>query len=125
MELPADWDDDALPNLAPPDPATDRARKQMREGEPSARFTPEALEPKPVRWQFTLRQLILANTVLAVILALLQVVSPGLTAGVFGMAALALLLFVMSYQPDRPELYAVAWVSIVLYLVVAGIAMFN
>ena len=88
----------------------------MRESEQSPlQLQPDATPPAP-RWQFSLAQLLLANTVFAILLALCQVLAPGLIAGICGLAAFLMLSIVTIYQPDRPKIYKVAWALILLYL---------
>ena len=58
-------------------------------------------------------------------LAMLQVVAPTLVAGLLGVVAFALILFVTVYQPDRQQAYPLAWGLILVYLLVATIALWR
>ena len=123
MSLPTDLDDEPPLTLAPLDPETEAAHRRIRDTEtPRARSLVGEVPP-PRRWQFSLGQLLLANTILAVILALCQVLVPSLIAGAVGVVALAMLLFVTVCPPDRPHVYTVAWGLILMYMFVAVIAL--
>jgi hypothetical protein len=123
MDVPESLDDVPSIPLAPIDPATDAARQRMREIESAeARGVLTPLAPTERRskpWQFTLGQLIIANTILAVTLAVMQFLAPSFIAGILGIAAYAMLLRVTVYQPVRWNLYIVAWCLIGLYLFTA------
>ena len=67
----------------------------------------------------------IANTVLAATLALLQWIAPHLLAGVLGIFAFALLLLVNVYQPQKPAAYVFAWSCISLYSLVALFALLS
>jgi hypothetical protein len=123
MSLPPETDDDPPLTLAPTDPETDAVRQRMRSLE-SPRLRPLS-DPPPmaVPWQFTLGQLILANSLIAVVLAMCQVFAPGLLAGALGLVAFVLFTFVTVYQPEQQEVYTVAWGMIGVYLLVAAIAL--
>jgi hypothetical protein len=110
--------------LAPIDPQTEEARQRMRQTEPP-RTALVVSEPETSHWQFSLGQLILANTLLAVTLAMLQIMAPSYIAGALGLVSFAFFLLVWVYQPARPAIYAVCWGLIVLYLFVAGIALWR
>ena len=122
MSLPPDYDDEPSLTLAPLDPETEAARQRIREAERQVTLSIEDVSP-PRPWQFSLRQLFLANTALAIALGLCQMLAPGLIAGAFGVAALAMLVFVTVYQPDGSRVYTVAWGLLFIYLFIAGIAL--
>ena len=112
--------------MAPLDPETEAARHRIRDVERlqfalSAQW-PAARGLTRPRWQFTLGQLIFVNTILAVALAMCQVLAPSLLAGALGLIAFSLFAFAIVYQPDRQVVYVVEWVLILVYVLVAGIA---
>jgi hypothetical protein len=123
LDLPADYDaDDALYTLAPPDPAgpDDRRRPASRSIVP--RQGP-ADEPFSERWQFTLAQVLIANSMLAFVLALTHWMAPTLLAGILGLVAFGLFLFVTVYQPSQPGIYALVWILVLVYVVAASVAL--
>ncbi len=123
MKLPTDFDEDPPLSLAPIDPETEAARQRIRSAEQGPVRPVFEDTTKRTRWQFTLGQLILANTVLAVVLALCQVFAPSLLAGALGLVAFSAFAFVTVYQPEWREAYPVAWAMIVVYLLVAIVAL--
>lgn len=123
---PASGDDDEPPlTLQPVDPETEAARRRMRDSEQSPLQLPRDEVPAAPRWQFSLAQLLLANTVFAILLALCQVLAPGLIAGICGLAAFLMLWIVTVYEPDQPKIHMVAWGLILLYLCISAIALWR
>jgi hypothetical protein len=124
MSIPEGDDDTADPplSLVPLDPEIPAVRPihpladRRFERPPMARETAE-------RWQFTLAHLLIANSLLAVILALSHWMAPSLLAGALGLAAFGMILFVTVYQPDQARMYSLAWTLIVVYLLAAGVAL--
>ena len=119
MTVPDDGDNDPPLELEPVDPATASARQGIRSHEQLPTRPIEVSHVAPPRWQFTLAQLIAANTILAVVLATFQVFAPSYTAGALGLAAFSMFLYVTICQPDRQEIYTIYWVLIGLYILVA------
>jgi hypothetical protein len=95
----------------------------MRQGEQRTLVLPSP--PKPERFQFTLRHLLIGNTVLAVMLALMQFMAPDWMAGLLGLAALVASLLVAIYQPSHPQAYAITWMLLATYVVAAIVALFR
>ncbi len=122
MRLPVADEDDMSFTLEPLDPETEAARQRMREAETplSRRVVPP---PESPRLQFSIRQVLIANAMLAVALALLQAVAPQLIAGALGLVAFGVFIGVHYYQPARGEPYAVSWGLIILYIVMASVAL--
>jgi hypothetical protein len=124
MSNPLDPDSDAPYSLSPLDPQTEEARRRIRQSE--APVTAALVnQPDAPRWQFSLAQLLFANTILAAALAMLQWVAPSLLAGGLGVVAFTLFVTVWVLQPARPEVYAACWGLIVLYLIVAAAALWR
>jgi hypothetical protein len=130
MATPDKLDDSESIRLAPIDPATDEARRRMRQLEAQearslvAEMADEVADSPPApRWQFTLGRLLLGNTVAAVILAVLQWMAPSLVAGALGVVAYLFLLIVTIHQPQRREFYAIAWALVAMYVLVSIVAL--
>jgi hypothetical protein len=106
------------------DPQTEAARRRMREAEVPLPVIVVDEEP-PRRFQFSLRQMLIANTVLAVVLALMQVLAPSVLAGSLGTAAFLLVVVLMIYPTDRPGPHLV-WIGLLaLYFVVSLVAVYR
>jgi hypothetical protein len=121
MSVPEGEDaDDAPLTLAPPDPEVPATRTAAV----LPRFEPAAASRRAAdRLQFTLGQVLIANSVLAVILALGHWMAPSLVAGTLGLLAFGLFLYVTIYQPQQPGMYSLAWMLIAIYALAATVAL--
>ncbi len=118
-------DDDDTPELklAPPDPHTDAARRRMREADLPV---PVAFveEPAP-RYQFSLLQILIVNTALAVAFALMQAIAPSVFAGALGGIVLLAAILLTVYQPERRGLFFAWWGLLALYVISSLVAVFG
>ena len=109
--------------LQPTDPAADAARRRSRaastvDGELGAGDARPAGEPP----QYSLKQLWITITLVAVALATAQAFAPSIVAGTLGITMLGFGIALLIQRPENPN-YARAWVLIlVMYLVVSLIA---
>lgn len=115
--------DEDLITLMPLDASVEQARGQMREVPPA--LPRRVAEPvvTPPRLQFSVAQAMFFTTAIAIALAMVQVLAPQWIAGALGIAAFAMLFGVEVYQPARREPYVIAWAMILLYIVLAGVAL--
>ncbi len=103
--------------LEPIDPETDKARQAMREMEQPPLKIVDDVVPEPARFQFTLRQILIANAVIAVAFALMQVFAPSGMAGLFGFAVFVSGIGLAVYQPDHPLVTKIWWGMVAMYVV--------
>jgi hypothetical protein len=108
--------------LQPVDPATEAARQRIREFD---RLPTEPLVEKtePPRLQYSLGQILFGMSACAVALALTQALAPSLIAGTVGLVAFSALIAVLVCQPERREVHAIAWGLLVLYVLLAVVAL--
>lgn len=118
----ADWDDDSFPELTPLDPDVERARQMVRESESPPRMILEIPEQPKARFQFGLFHLFVANTVLAIMLAMLQVLAPDMTAFALGLAAFAALIWDTVYQPEDARVRMAIHGLLGIYVLVSLVA---
>lgn len=118
----ADREIDDFPGFAPLDPEVERTRKKIRDAEVMTPPSIEVPEPKRAKLQFGLLHLFAANTALAIVLALLQVLAPDLTAAALGLAAFIALLWDTMYQPEDPRVRMAVNALLWIYVAVSFIA---
>jgi hypothetical protein len=108
--------------LEPIDPETDMARRAMREMERPAPTIVEVTE-EPVRFQFTLRHILIANAVIAVAFALLRIFVPSGLAGLLGIAVFFTGIVLAVYQPDHPLVTRIWYGMVTMYVVFCAYAL--
>lgn len=78
--------------------------------------------PQTARFQFGLVHLLVGNTLLAIALALLQVVAPDLTAATLGLAAFGMVAWVSFTEQSDPRVHSVTNFLLAVYVVATFIA---
>ena len=74
-------------------------------------------EDQPPRYQFTLRDLIILNSAIAVVLGLMRLVAPSMTAGALGAMTLLAAMALAFYQPDDKRVELAWWAMLAIYLI--------
>jgi len=110
--------------LEPIDPETDIARRAMREMERPAPTILEVIE-EPVRFQFTLRHILIANAVIAVAFALLRIFAPSGMAGLLGIAVFFSGIVLAVHQPDHPLVTRIWYGMVTMYVVFCAYALLS
>ena len=120
-----DAEDDAGLTLAPVDPEVEEHRARQRANalprEPV--FDTEEDEFKFIQPRFTLKQMVIAQGVIAVLLALVRIFTPSLTAGSLGIAAMVLAAAISIYEPEDKRVTIGFWCLFGLYLMSCVVAM--
>ena len=101
----------------PIDPEQERSRLRQRETMLTLGVVDEddPLEepPKP---QFTLKQMVIAQGVIAVLLGLIRIFKPGMLAGSLGIAAMLMAAVISIYDPEDRRVTIAFWCVMALYL---------
>ena len=72
--------------------------------------------------QFTLKQLIIVQAAIAVVLCFVRAFAPGMTAGILGIAAMMLAAAITVFEPEDKRVTIVWWSLFGLYLFACVIA---
>ena len=91
-------------------------RHRLHQAERERTRQPRKPDPVSRPPQFSLRNLLIANSMIAVCLALLQIFAPSSVAGVLGAATLAFGLASVKLRDEWPLIERIWWVLLGLYL---------
>ena len=111
-------------SLVPLDPDEERQRPLQRESLlPLESYEEE--EPLPPGPQFSIKQMMIAQAVLAVILGMVRVFAPGMLAGVLGLLSCAVAIVLAVYEPEDKRVQRLFVAFFVLYVLLCGYAIWR
>lgn len=120
-----DAEDDGDLTLVPVDPEVERNRVRQRETMMPLETVYEEEDEEKFEFfqpQFTLKQMVIAQAAIAVMLAFIRAFAPGLTAGALGVAAMILAGAISIYEPEDKRVTIGFWCLFGLYLFACVIA---
>lgn len=122
--VPDDDDDDEVLELEPIDPDASFARAQMRDVPSSIPVTdpvrnppPESPTENPLQVQYSLSWMMLGMTMIALVMGLMQWVSPNLFAGTLGILVFVGIVVSAVVRIDEPKVVVGWWIVVFLYVI--------
>lgn len=109
--------------LAPPDPEVEEHRASLHED--AFHLEPDTELVESPRYQFSLREILILNTVLAVFLALLRVLAPSWVAGSLGIVTLLTAIMLAVYQPESRRVELAWWCMLLIYVATCAFAIYR
>ena len=109
--------------LAPPDPEVDAHRASLHEH--SFDLEPDEEVEESRRYQFSIREILILNTVLAVFFALLRVLAPSWLAGSLGVVTLLTAIMLAVYQPESRRVEMAWWCMLLVYVATCAFAIYS
>lgn len=102
-------------SLQPIDPATTAVRRSMRDRDSvRPRLSPEIVE-EPTPFQFSIKQMLIANAVLAVSFGLMRWFAPSGMAGMLGVATIVSAVLIVAFKPEHQGIQKAWWCLFGLY----------
>lgn len=111
--------------FAPPDPKVEQYRASLHEHSFELAPEEEEEEEESLRFQFSIRELLILNAVLAVLFALLRVLAPSWMAGSLGIVTLLTAIMLAVYQPESRRVEMAWWCMLLIYLATCAFAIYS
>lgn len=119
------FDDESEVELQPLDQQVERNRMAIRESFLTVGVVRDEPADASQKYQFSLRDILIVNTVVAVLLALTQLFAPGLLAGTMGIATLIAAFLLAVYQPENRRVELAWWCMLGIYVIACVIAIYR
>ena len=103
-------------SLVPLDPDEERRRPRLRETMIPLGVVFDDEDEEEVKPQFSIRHLMIAQAMIAVLLGLMRVFAPGLFAGSLGIMAMVFAGLLSFYEPDDKRIHHGWWALFAIYL---------
>jgi len=100
----------------------ERRRHAMRESILPLEIVYEEEQEQPVKYQFAIRHMLVAQACLAVLLGLMQVFAPSLLAGTLGISVLIMAILMAVYEPEEKRVQLLWWTFFAIYLIACIVA---
>jgi|GEM_PF-3845218 len=120
-----DEEDDGGLSLVPLDPKEERSRVRQRESMLTLGIADDEPDPanEPLNPQFSLKQMVIAQGVVAILLGLVRIFQPGMLAGSLGVTAMLMAAVITFYEPDDKRITVGFWCVMALYLIACVLAL--
>jgi hypothetical protein len=119
------FDQESDVELEPLDPQVERNRLAIRESFLTVGVVYDEEEDSSRKKQFSIRDILMLNTVLAVLLALMQWLAPSLLAGTLGITTMLAAILIAIYEPETRRVALAWWCMLFLYIAACIFALYR
>lgn len=119
------FDDESDVVLQPIDPQVEENRLAMRESYLTVGVVYDDEDDQASKYQFSIRDILILNTILALLLALTQWFAPGGLAGALGITTVLAAILMVIFEPENRRVSQAWWGMFLIYIAACIFAIYH